>query len=158
MLSIEISTKWLSAKTIKWCDQNLWRIPNEGRLKTKWQYRVTIYLVLGLTALHFLPNMTFKKATRKQINKRTWYIKYECSKYCRLMSFLVHVHKGTSKVLGGCFLPPCLQNRQSMRSLKCFKRKQALTERCDSTLRQWHLQMTDGSTGNKYTSIVIPLF
>lgn len=64
-----------------------------------------------------------------------------------------------SKVLGVFLFPPSVlsSNRQCMRRLKCFKRKQSVTERCDSTLRQWHLQMTDGERGYKHINIINPL-
>lgn len=65
-----------------------------------------------------------------------------------------------SKVLGvfSLFPPSVLSsNRQRMRRLKCFKRKQSVTEWCDSTLRQWHLQMTDGEKAYKHMIIIIPL-
>ena len=64
-----------------------------------------------------------------------------------------------STVVGVFLFPPSVlsSNRQQIRRFECFKRKQSVTERCDSTLRQWHLQMTDGEMGYKHITIIIPL-
>lgn len=103
VLSTEISVDVIhKTSELRWCDQHLWVIPHERREHLRQSDetgKTTTQSWLGCLTFPFFPNMKlFKKATRKQINKRTWYIKYDCSECCRSPSVQVHIHKGTKSL------------------------------------------------------------